>query len=398
MAGTPCYMAPEMLGGDGTHLSVATDVYLLGAVLSEILTGGPPHGGEEVMDIVRSVIRSEITLPATAPVELRDAVRRACAPEPEDRFADVGAFQLAIETHLGHRGALLLIDKAEIALTRLLAELGHEDAHRTDLYDRFGAVRFGFLQALDQWPGATAARTGQRTALVAMARWEFAQGDVRAAELHLAELDGPPPEDLAEALAAALAEQALERRRIAKLELLEEQWDPVAGKRTRFFLVLLMGTAWTALPLLQWKGPLSGGWSTYRGLLTWTVIMTAILLSLGVWAWESMNRTAINRALMRAGLFTPLGMFFIYLGGWLGDIPPAQSQLGAQFWWAGLTAMLASYVEVRLFPTSIGYLCAFLFSSLFPEWRLPAMSVRNFILTVNAGIVWRPSAWRGEYT
>ena len=398
MAGTPCYMAPEMLGGDGTHLSLATDVYLLGAVLSEILSGEPPHKGEEVMDIVRSVILSKIRLPSTAPAELRDIVRRACAPEAEDRFPDVAAFQEAVETHMAHRGALVLIDKAELELAKLIGELERQDAHRTELYDRFGAIRFGFRQALEQWPGAQAARNGLNAALTAMARWELAEGDVRAAELHLAELDGPPPDELAKTLADALAEQAKERARIAGLEKLEEQWDPLAGKRTRFFLVSVLGTVWTALPLLQWKGPLAGSWSTYGGLMTSSLVMTGCLIALGVWAWESMNRTAINRALMRAGLLTPVGMLFIYLGGWLGDIPTAQSQLMSQFWWAGITAMLASYVEVRLFPTAIGYLCAFLFSCLFPDWRFAAMSTSNLLLTVNAIIIWRPSAWKGEYT
>src|SRR5689334_21645835 len=42
IAGTPCYMAPEMLGALG-KLSERTDVYLLGAILHENLSGEPPH-------------------------------------------------------------------------------------------------------------------------------------------------------------------------------------------------------------------------------------------------------------------------------------------------------------------------------------------------------------------
>ena len=45
IAGTPAYMAPEMLGGDGAEISPRTDVYLLGAVLYEILAGRAPHTG-----------------------------------------------------------------------------------------------------------------------------------------------------------------------------------------------------------------------------------------------------------------------------------------------------------------------------------------------------------------
>src|SRR5678815_4585974 len=45
-AGTPVYMAPEMLGRDGLPpLSERTDIYLAGAVLFEIVAGRPPHEG-----------------------------------------------------------------------------------------------------------------------------------------------------------------------------------------------------------------------------------------------------------------------------------------------------------------------------------------------------------------
>ncbi|HVK87488.1 MAG TPA: serine/threonine-protein kinase, partial [Kofleriaceae bacterium] len=44
LAGTPAYMAPEMLGrDDGPPLSERTDVYLAGSILYEIVTGAPPH-------------------------------------------------------------------------------------------------------------------------------------------------------------------------------------------------------------------------------------------------------------------------------------------------------------------------------------------------------------------
>jgi hypothetical protein len=98
----------------------------------------------------------------------------------------------------------------------------------------------------------------------------------------LAEIDGDPPAELCEALASALKEQAAEQRRIEGLKHLEKQWDPLAGKRTRFLLVAMTGTVWTALPLLQWKGPLFGGWSTYRGLFTWSATMTVLMVGLGV--------------------------------------------------------------------------------------------------------------------
>lgn len=50
--GTPAYMAPELAEGDGGSVGPATDVYLLGAILFEILTGAPPHQGETLMECI----------------------------------------------------------------------------------------------------------------------------------------------------------------------------------------------------------------------------------------------------------------------------------------------------------------------------------------------------------
>lgn len=94
--GTPRYMAPEQAGGAG-DVGPAADVYSLGTILYEMLTGRVPHADAAAAETLRSVREVEPPPPSRlrrdVPRELDRIVMRCLRKRPEDRYP--GAFALA---------------------------------------------------------------------------------------------------------------------------------------------------------------------------------------------------------------------------------------------------------------------------------------------------------------
>ena len=88
--GTPAYMAPEQARGD-TKLTVAADVYGLGAVLYELLAGRPPFAGP-ALEVLRQVQEDE-PAPPPGDRDLAAVALKCLAKEPAGRYA--GAAELA---------------------------------------------------------------------------------------------------------------------------------------------------------------------------------------------------------------------------------------------------------------------------------------------------------------
>ena len=86
VGGTPTYMAPEMATTPPDELSYASDVYLLGAVLYEIVTGNPPHAGTSVDACLANVYQNRIQ-PTNKTGELVSIALKAMATQPTSRYA-----------------------------------------------------------------------------------------------------------------------------------------------------------------------------------------------------------------------------------------------------------------------------------------------------------------------
>jgi len=97
--GTPHYMSPEQAMGE-REITAKSDVYALGCVLYEMLTGEPPFTGPTAQAIIARVVTEEprsLTLQRkTIPPHVEAAVERALAKLPADRFASAADFAEAL--------------------------------------------------------------------------------------------------------------------------------------------------------------------------------------------------------------------------------------------------------------------------------------------------------------
>jgi serine/threonine protein kinase len=88
--GTPSYMAPEQAARRTQEIGPHTDVYGLGALLYELLTGRPPFRGKTTMDIMREAIECEPILPSQVqpevPSELDSICLKCLAKDPKQRY------------------------------------------------------------------------------------------------------------------------------------------------------------------------------------------------------------------------------------------------------------------------------------------------------------------------
>jgi serine/threonine-protein kinase len=132
--GTPAYMAPEQAAGEVERLDARCDVFGLGAILCEILTGAPPYRGADSLQVLSMALRADLAEAFArldgcgANAELIHLARSSLAAQPAARPRDAGV--LAAEMAAYRESMEARLRQAELAQAETRARAAEERKRR----------------------------------------------------------------------------------------------------------------------------------------------------------------------------------------------------------------------------------------------------------------------------
>jgi serine/threonine protein kinase len=190
--GTPAYMPPEQARGEVATIDERADVFALGAILCEVLTGRPPYVARSSAELRRMAAGAELAdalgrlAACGADEELIALARRCLAPDPSDRPRDAGEVARALTAYLA--GVQERLRAAELqrveAQARAAEERKRRRAERTMAAGLLVVLAAGIAGVASQWRRAEAnlqaAKTANRDLELSVAREVRARDQAQA--------------------------------------------------------------------------------------------------------------------------------------------------------------------------------------------------------------------------
>lgn len=402
IAGTPAYMAPEMAAADPVQFSPRTDVYLLGAILHEIVSGAPPHEGRSVLkQLCQAFDSTAPTYSVEVPEELAGICRKAMARDPKDRFDSVDALRDAVLAFLRHRGSWKLCQEADKRAALFLAQLADVDA-KPDRLERlhglFSECRFGYQQALAEWEGNATARAGLDRLLQSMIEFELRRGNALSAESLIAEHSRPEPE-LASRVEQAVRKARKTQAKLQELLRLQRDVDFTVGSNARATASAALGVLWCVLSMVAAWLDKSGRWKfgypqAVGAISTYAVMMAVFLL--GMRRAIPLNR--IQRKVLLTAALAAFGFVLHFVICWLVGISLDHALAMFLLWVGGGWCLMGILFDLKMLPTGITFALCGCSVLLWPRWQIEAFGIGVLLGYGLLALAWRERPVDGSRT
>jgi serine/threonine protein kinase len=392
LAGTPRYMAPEMAACRADALDPRTDVFLLGAVLYELVTGCAPFDAPTMMDqLVRAYECAYEPIPEDVAPELAAIVTRALAREPDERFATVDAPRRAVLEFLEHRASWTLsraADRRTHELFALLNRQGQTDRELARAQELFTECRYGYRQALEAWRDNAEATQSLQRVIERMIDHELGRHNAQSAIALLPQLPSPNPA-LAERVDRERERAANELERLSRLEAFRRDVDTRLGSEGRGSALTRIGTFWLFASILAYWLDVSGRWPFgYREAIVAIFLNMFITLG-GIW-WISRRHpsNSAQRKLLAGGVLMGVGLVTHWLWSYLLEMSLTQGLVQFLWWVSGGWVLMAALFDWRALTTAISLGAGAFAVALWPRHQILMFGLSAFTGFASLGVLW----------
>lgn len=339
VAGTPVYMAPEMAAADAKSHGVYTDVYLLGAILHELLTLSPRHAGSTLEQVLFAAYLSKtVSYDERLPQELTRLCQLATAREPARRPQSAQLFRQEIERYLIHRQSHALVEEARAVLE------DHDESE--DMDQRYITAIFALKQALRVWSENEEAARWLNQLFLERCELALERGQLELASALLREW-GAAPEALYARVEAAQAAASVS---LAKLQAQAQAMDISVEQHQRSRLAAFLAMMWGA-------GNASAGALSLSGLVQMTpelhlgmgvifALALGVIMSMQHKLWQS---NQANRKILECLIFTTATDLIIRVVSYYYQISVSASTAVLLLSYAAQVGVLALFLDKRLF-------------------------------------------------
>ncbi len=304
--GTPMYMAPEQAAAEGHLIGPHTDIYALGVILHELITGTPRHQGATLQAMLLDAYQAKpVQYPATIHPALGAVCNKACSRDPAKRHTSPEALREHLNDYRKHRrfDELLHATKIRIEALEQLAEYAHHgtlsSAQMVEAHGLSGATRFAIERAREIHPEHDMLEAMRSRMLHAMMHLELDHKNLAAAQVfhdelgeHISERGAAHFENVSRSIQA-------EQEHIESLKHMETELSfGVSRKRKAILgvvLCVLWGVGTLALkPLTQSFAPENG----YLNALFYKLIIAVLQIVIWFIARQKITLTRANTSLL----------------------------------------------------------------------------------------------------